>query len=182
MVREHVANARCRAQEKFPNCTVNIQSHSYMARETERKFLLLNDSWRVESDSGSRIMQGYLANKPDCTVRVRADKTWLTVKGGATGADGMSRLEYEYPIPLADADAMLAERPFIEKVRHEIKHAKHVWEIDEFSGENAGLVVAEVELAQADETYAAPSWLGEEVSNDSRYLDAALVKRPFSTW
>lgn len=132
-------------------------------------------------------MQGYLANKEACTVRVRvrAQDAWLTVKGSAADGDGVSRLEFEYPIPLKDAEEMLAtlaERPFIDKVRHEIKHGEHLWEIDEFNGDNAGLVVAEVELAHANEAYASPSWLGEEVSDDPRYLNAALVKRPFSTW
>ena len=158
-----------------------------MATETERKFLLLNDSWRDESDGGSRIMQGYLTNRTDCTVRVRVrgEDAWLTVKGGTQGADGVSRLEYEYPIPTADAEEMLAqlaERPFIEKVRHEIRYGEHVFEIDEFGGDNAGLVVAEVELASADEAYAKPSWLGAEVSDDPRYLNAALVKQPYNTW
>lgn len=158
-----------------------------MATEIERKFLLSNDGWRTQSDGGSRIMQGYLANKPACTVRVRvrAERAWLTVKGRAADGDGVSRLEYEYPIPLQDAEEMLAtlaQRPFIEKVRHEIKHAEHLWEVDEFSGDNAGLVIAEIELAHAGEAYASPSWLGKEVSDDPRYLNAALVKQPFSTW
>lgn len=158
-----------------------------MATETERKFLLHDESWRAASDGGARIMQGYLANQVNCTVRVRVrgNDAWLTVKGAADEVDGVSRLEFEYAVPLHDAQQMLeqlAERPFIEKVRHEIHHGDHLWEIDEFGGDNAGLVVAEIELERADDSFVRPPWLGDEVSDDPRYLNAALVKRPYTTW
>ena len=155
-----------------------------MAREIERKFLLNSDAWRAHSDGGSVIMQGYLANEKRCSVRIRVkgDAAWLTVKGPGVN---LTRAEFEYPIPVADAHSMLAdlaERPFIEKTRHIVDHGPHRWEIDEFAGANAGLIVAEVELASVDEAFERPSWLGEEVSDDPRYLNAALVKRPFSEW
>ena len=158
-----------------------------MATEVERKFLLASEAWRADSDGGSRIMQGYLANSPGCTVRVRVKgaEAWLTIKGGANDAAGVQRLEYEYAIPLEDARELLselAERPFIDKVRHIVPVGDHVWEIDEFGGDNAGLIVAEVELSDADESFEKPPWVGEEVSDDPRYLNAALVKRPFNTW
>ncbi|MEM7404953.1 MAG: CYTH domain-containing protein [Pseudomonadota bacterium] len=155
-----------------------------MALEIERKFLLVDDSWRAGSDGGTAISQGYLANRPDCSVRVRVKGTaaWLTVKGGT---EGIARTEFEYPVPLEDAQAMLAglaERPFIEKVRHEVSFAGNVWEIDEFGGDNAGLTVAEIELTDAGQQFARPPWLGKEVSDDPRYLNAALVRHPFSNW
>lgn len=155
-----------------------------MAVEIERKFLLANDTWRAASDGGTAISQGYLTNRVDCAVRVRVkgDEAWLTVKGGT---HGIARTEFEYPVPIADARAMLAElaeRPFIEKVRHIVRVGEHVWEIDEFSGDNDGLVVAEVELDDASAEFERPPWLGEEVSNDPKYLNASLVRHPYSQW
>jgi adenylate cyclase len=155
-----------------------------MATETERKFLLRNDSWRADADAGAAIMQGYLANTHDCTVRVRVqgDSAWLTVKGPS---ETISRAEFEYPVPVADATEMLdslAARPFIEKLRYRVVVAEHCWEIDVFGGDNLGLVVAEIELTSAEETFVRPDWVGREVSDDARYFNAALVKRPFLTW
>jgi adenylate cyclase len=155
-----------------------------MAQEIERKFLLKDDSWRAAADAGSAIMQGYLVNERRCSVRirVRGADAWITVKGPSKD---LIRPEFEYSIPVADADAMLtalAERPFIEKTRYLADHAGHRWEIDEFAGANAGLIVAEIELSDAAETFVMPPWVGEEVSDDVRYLNAALVKRPFCDW
>ena len=115
-------------------------------------------------------------------VRVTGGQAWLNIKSATVD---ISRDEYEYEIPVADAARMLdtlARRPFIEKTRHYVPVGKHVFEVDEFAGDNAGLIVAEVELAAADEPFERPAWLGEEVSDDPRYLNAALVAHPFSRW
>lgn len=154
-----------------------------MAIEIERKFLVTSDAWRAGAKR-KRYVQGYLQNTEACAVRVRiaGDDAFLTIKGKA---EGIARAEFEYPIPVADADAMLKKLVsggIIDKVRHVVRHGDHVWEVDEFSGENAGLVVAEVELTRPDETFARPPWLGEEVTHDPRYLNASLSKRPYRTW
>ncbi|MDL2316553.1 CYTH domain-containing protein [Desulfovibrio sp. OttesenSCG-928-A18] len=154
-----------------------------MALEIERKFLLKNDGWRGLAE-GLPIWQGYLNSARERTVRVRTvgRTAFLTVKGEQKG---FSREEYEYAIPFADAAAMLermAERPLIEKVRYRIPFEGFVWEIDEFKGENAGLVLAEVELAAEDQLFARPDWLGQEVTHDLRYYNANLVRHPFSRW
>lgn len=153
-----------------------------MATEIERKFLVKNDSWR-KAAKGVAVRQGYLANEKACSVRVRAigQDAFLTVKGAATG---LSRPEFEYPIPAADAGAMLDSLcgNLVEKTRYTLKHGAHVWEIDEFQGANAGLVVAEIELGAEDEEFARPDWLGAEVSDDPRYLNARLAVTPFSAW
>lgn len=154
-----------------------------MATEIERKFLVSDDSWRGLG-SGSRFRQGYLSTQPERTVRVRtaAGKGYLTIKGKTVDA---SRSEYEYEIPLADAEAMLdalCERPLIEKTRYRIDYQGLVWEVDEFEGENAGLVIAEVELASADQAVPLPAWVGEEVTTDPRFYNANLIANPFSRW
>jgi adenylate cyclase len=154
-----------------------------MGKEIERKFLLENDSWRGQ-DSGKRYRQGYLSTVKERTVRVRTtgDKAFLTVKGITVGA---SRSEYEYEIPVADANEMLdrlCERPLIEKTRHRISHAGLVWEIDEFEGENRGLITAEVELKDEHQSVTLPAWIGQEVTGDPRYFNANLVAKPFITW
>ncbi len=154
-----------------------------MSKEIERKFLVSGTAWKAGAN-GRRVRQGYLSVERDRTVRVRAvgDRGWLTVKGPTVG---LARAEYEYEVPLADADAMLSDLctpPLIEKTRYEVCHAGHRWEIDEFHGANEGLVVAEIELASEDEAFERPPWLGAEVSDDPRYFNANLVRRPFSTW
>jgi len=154
-----------------------------MATEIERKFLVKDDTWRGLG-KGSHYRQGYLSTEPDRTVRVRvaAGKGYLTIKGRTVDA---TRAEYEYVIPLADADTMLdelCERPLIEKTRYRINQQGLVWEVDEFEGENAGLVIAEVELASADQVVALPDWVGEEVTTDPRYYNANLIANPFSRW
>lgn len=153
-----------------------------MAKEIERKFLVRKELWQPRSE-GTEIAQGYLAADAMRAVRVRlaGQSAYLTVKGPTRGVE---RLEFEYAIPPDDARAMLAlcERPWIEKRRYRERYGAHLWEIDCFSGENEGLIVAEIELAAADEAFEAPPWLGEEVSDDSRYLNASLMRMPFSRW
>lgn len=154
-----------------------------MSKEIERKFLVSGTGWKAGA-TGRRVRQGYLSSDQQRTVRVRAvgGRGWLTIKGPTVG---LARAEYEYEVPLADADAMLSDLcalPLIEKTRYEVCHGGHRWEIDEFHGANEGLVVAEIELASEDEAFERPPWLGEEVSDDPRYFNANLVRRPFSTW
>lgn len=155
-----------------------------MASEIERKFLLSSDAWRDEVTDSQRLIQGYVARGERSAVRVRikGDKAELNIKHAL---DGIHRLEYEYEVPLDDAREMLekvALRPLIDKTRHHVKRGAHLWEIDEFYGENAGLVVAEIELASADESFERPEWLGEEVSDDQRYYNSNLSKLPYSQW
>jgi len=155
-----------------------------MGLEIERKFLLCSDAWRGQVAQRVLMRQGYLSSGSRCSIRARiaGESAWLNLK---TKRSGMTRLEYEYPIPLADADEILKELcdgPLIEKYRHEIRAGAHVWEIDEFIGDNAGLIVAEIELASEDEPFERPAWLGEEVTHDERYYNFNLAKRPFNTW
>lgn len=155
-----------------------------MATEIERKFLLRDESWRGEADAGTPIVQGYLVAGPDLSVRVRVagDEAWLTVKGGSRGA---VREEFEYPVPPGEARQMLNDlclRPLIEKTRYRVRHAGREWEIDEFQGDNAGLVVAEVELEDEQAAVSLPPWVGREVTGDPRYLNANLLRAPWRTW
>ena len=155
-----------------------------MATEIERKFLIRDDRWRQQADGGQRIAQGYLIGGRDASVRVRieGDQANLNIKSATLG---IYRQEYEYPIPLEDAREMLdnlCEKPVIEKVRYHVSYTGHVWEIDVFEGENAGLVVAEIELDSEDETFEQPDWLGEEVSDDERYYNVSLVNHPYKDW
>ena len=154
-----------------------------MAKEIERKFLIKDDSWRGQG-SAKRYRQGYLSTVKERTVRVRTagENGFLTIKGITVGA---SRAEYEYEIPVMDANEMLdrlCERPLIEKTRYRIAHSDLVWEIDEFEGENRGLIIAEVELKDEHELVTLPDWVGKEVTGDPRYFNANLVARPFTTW
>lgn len=153
-----------------------------MGQEIERKFLVIGDSWRTETPVTLR--QGYLANEISRSVRIRTDRSngYLTVKGKAVGA---VRPEFEYAIPLSEANEMLDRlclSPLITKRRHYVAIGGKRWEIDEFLEENRGLVVAEIELQEEDETFDRPPWLGQEVTNDPRYLNANLVNHPFSAW
>jgi adenylate cyclase len=154
-----------------------------LATEIERKFLVQGNDWRAGA-RGVAYRQGYLTTDPERTVRVRiaGDRAFLTIKGKTRGA---TRAEFEYPIPVADGNALLDQlclRPLIEKTRFRIEHAGWVWEVDEFFGENEGLVLAEVELRTADDVVDLPEWAGQEVSDDSRYYNASLVELPFSRW
>lgn len=155
-----------------------------MAIEIERKFLVTDDSWRAGAPRCERFRQGYLASDPGCSVRVRLEGEVgrLNIKSATLG---IHRHEYEYAIPAADAAELLdtlCAKPLIEKTRYFVEHAGHTWEVDRFEGENAGLVVAEIELDHADEPFERPPWLGEEVSHDPRYYNVSLVKHPFKEW
>ncbi|MBS1198792.1 MAG: hypothetical protein H6R18_2577 [Proteobacteria bacterium] len=152
-----------------------------MAIEIERKFLVTGTAWK--SSHSILLSQGYLNRAKERTVRIRiaCDQAFLTVKGVTTGA---SRQEFEYEIPLADAQKMLllCERPIIEKRRYMLEYEGHIWEIDEFLGVNEGLVVAEVELESEDQPFKRPVWLGLEVTNDPRYFNSNLANNPYTNW
>jgi adenylate cyclase len=158
-----------------------------MAVEIERKFLLADDGWRTAVTRSLRLVQGYLTRTsedgPPCSVRIRvgADEAWLTIKSAIAGVE---RREYEYAIPRADAEQMLAEfcNSVVEKMRHYVPHAGRTFEIDEFFGDNAGLVVAELELESAEEHFNRPKWLGREVSDKRRYYNLHLLDHPYSCW
>ncbi len=155
-----------------------------MGIEIERKFLLRDDRWRQQVERSTRMRQGYLTSDARCSVRVRVadDQGFLNLKSGTLG---IQRSEYEYPIPLAEAEEILntlCEKPLLEKTRHFLYFAEHLWEIDEFEGDNAGLIVAELELRRPDEPFARPDWLGEEVSDDLRYYNSQLARHPYQTW
>ena len=152
-----------------------------MGKEIERKFRVIKDTWR--NVKGTRYRQGYLNSAKERNVRVRTmeDKAYLTIKGIAIGA---SRMEFEYEIPLQDADELLeiCEKPLIEKTRYKVQEGGFVWEVDEFFRENQGLIVAEVELESEDQKFPKPDWVGEEVTGDSRYFNSNLIKNPYTNW
>lgn len=154
-----------------------------MGVEIERKFLVAGDSWTADAASSTRIVQGYLASSDRVTVRIRVkgEHGFLTIKGATSG---VTRSEFEFEIPQQDALALLelAEGPVIDKVRHLVPVGGHQWEVDVFEGDNAGLIMAELELSSADETFELPSWAGLEVSDDARYFNVNLAARPFGTW
>jgi adenylate cyclase len=155
-----------------------------MPVEIERKFLLCSDAWRNQARSRVLMRQGYLSSGNRCSIRARigGDSAWLNLKAKRSG---MTRLEYEYPIPVEEANEILdelCEGPLIEKYRHEVVLGAHVWEIDEFLGSNAGLIVAEIELDSETESFERPSWLGDEVTTDERYYNFNLAKHPFTLW
>lgn len=154
-----------------------------MGVETERKFLVTDDSWRDQARGSRTLRQGYLAIDRRTTVRIRTDgkAAWLTVKGAP---EGLSRPEFEYPVPIEDAEALLGQcgGRLVEKVRHLVPVDGKTWEVDEFQGANRGLVVAELELSGPEEVFTRPTWLGAEVSADARYLNASLSVSPFKAW
>jgi len=155
-----------------------------MAREIERKFLVDPGAWHPDPTRGVRFRQGYLSVDPARIVRVRRAGPGgaLTVKGLTTGVE---RAEFEYAIPAADADAMLSTlclRPLLEKTRYREPWGGRTWEIDVFEGENAGLIVAEVELGSPSEALQLPPWAGKEVSDDPRYFNSNLAQHPYSRW
>ena len=154
-----------------------------MGQEIERKFLVRGNAWRTGARS-ERLRQGYLSSSQGCTVRVRIADTvaTLTIKGLP---EGITRTEFEYPIPLADAAIMLNRlcgHPLIDKTRYSVDYAGMRWEIDEFQGENAGLIVADIELESEAQTFELPPWLGDEVTADPRYQNSRLISHPFSHW
>ncbi|WP_342119484.1 CYTH domain-containing protein [Pseudoduganella sp. OTU4001] len=154
-----------------------------MGVEIERKFLVAGEGWRAQGEP-VLLRQGYLSSHAERTVRVRieGERAVLTIKSKNVGA---ARGEWEYEIPVAEAAELLdglCERPLIEKYRRRIPFGGFVWEVDEFLGENAGLVVAEIELPAEDAVFDKPDWVGEEVTHDLRYLNSRLIKQPFTTW
>jgi len=154
-----------------------------MGIEIERKFLPASDGWKGLGQP-TLMRQGYLVADPVRTVRVRieGERAVITIKSKSTGA---SRGEWEYEIPVPDAAELLdrlCEQPLVEKVRHRIDYAGHTWEVDEFQGENAGLVVAEIELGSEDEAFEKPDWIGQEVTGDPRYYNSSLIRLPYSKW
>lgn len=155
-----------------------------MGKEIERKFLVKGDSWREIAGKGTSYRQGYLSTVKERTVRVRTidEKGYLTIKGLTVG---VSRKEFEYEIPGSEADDMLTnlcEKPLIEKKRYKVALDGLTWEIDEFFGDNDGLIIVEVELTSEDQAFNKPAWVGEEVSGDPRYFNSNLTKHPFKNW
>jgi adenylate cyclase len=150
--------------------------------EIERKFLLLNNLWKSEA-VGVHYKQAYLNEKGDSTIRVRIEgnQAKLTIKSKATN---ISRMEFEYDIPMEDAEKLflIAKTPAVEKYRYKIKYAGNIWEVDEFLGDNEGLVIAEIELESENQTFQKPSWIGMEVSGDKRYTNANLARNPYKNW
>lgn len=155
-----------------------------MAQEIERKFLVKGD-FKPESVKSTRITQGYLSSVPERTVRVRikGDKGYLTIKGIGSNS-GASRYEWEKEIPVAEIDELLkiCEPGVIDKTRFLIPAGSHTFEVDEFYGENEGLIVAEIELTSEDESFLKPAWLGEEVTGDPRFYNSMLMKNPYKNW
>jgi adenylate cyclase len=154
-----------------------------MGKEIERKFLVTSQEFKGLAE-GVYIHQGFLNTDKERVVRVRiyGDRAFLTVKGITKGA---TRAEFEYEIPPLDAEAMLSdlcEKPTIEKHRYSIDLGPHTWEVDEFHGENEGLVIAEIELTKEEEEFEKPSWIGPEVTSDPRYFNANLVNNPYKNW
>ena len=155
-----------------------------MGKEIERKFLVNPAKWlSMEKPAGHLYRQGYLLTDPSKTVRVRlTDQSgYLTIKGITTGA---SRAEYEYTIPAADAVELLEgfSTALVEKMRYKILYDGHTWEVDVFSGANHGLIVAEIELTDEDETFSLPAWIGREVTEESKYYNVNLGQFPYSSW
>ena len=154
-------------------------------QEIERKFLVLSEAYKDQTFGKEKIVQGFLARHPERTVRVRikGEQGFLTIKGKSPDG-GVSRFEWEKEIPLSEAEALFesCEPGRIEKVRHLVKVGEHVFEVDEFHGENEGLTVAEIELSAPDEEFTRPEWLGEEVTGDNRYYNSQLSKFPYSKW
>ena len=156
-----------------------------MAQEIERKFLVKGEAFKTETFKQTRITQGYLSSVPERTVRIRVkgDKGFITIKGIGNDS-GASRFEWEKEIPSSEVmDLMkIAEPGVIDKTRYQVKQGNHTYEVDEFYGENQGLVVAEIELQSEDETFEKPEWLGEEVTGDVKYYNSMLMKNPYTKW
>lgn len=155
-----------------------------MGVEIERKFLVRSDAWRQAADAGTVMKQGYFVTAPGTTVRVRiaGKHAFLTIKGMG---NGIARSEFEYEIPVGDAEAMLMEfcsGRLVEKIRYIVRHDDNEWEVDDFTGDNIGLVMAELELETEEQRFSCPEWLGEEVSGDPAYGNGSLAIRPYGSW
>ena len=153
--------------------------------EIERKFLTTSDDFKTLAFKQNRIIQGYLSRIPERTVRIRIrdEKGFLTIKG-KTNTSGLSRFEWEKEIPVDEAKTLLhlCEKGVIDKIRYEVKVGHHIFEVDEFYGENKGLIVAEIELQSENETFEKPIWLGKEVTHENKYYNSYLSKKPFLEW
>jgi len=153
--------------------------------EIERKFLVNSNAFKDEAFNSYTIKQGFLNSNKERTVRVRLkkDKGYLTIKGKST-ENGLSRFEWEKEISLVEAEALLklCEKGIIDKIRYEVKYGNHIFEVDEFYGDNKGLIIAEVELNSEDETFIKPEWLGNEVTQDARYYNSCLSKHAYKKW
>lgn len=164
-----------------PNTNATATGNKRMAIEIERKFLV--DTDLCPAEDGTKYVQGYLGEGPDAISRVRVagDKAYLTIKGRNAG---MSRPEFEYEIPVSEAEDMLklCRQPLIEKTRYHITVGDHLWEVDEFHGANEGLWLAEIELSAEDESFEMPDWVAKEVTDDARYYNANLAQYPFPGW
>lgn len=164
---------------------ISLATYLSQMIEIERKFLVLSNDFVSEAFSKKRIVQAYLNSNPERTVRIRIKdgKAYLTIKGKGNST-GTTRLEWETEIPVQDAEKLLliCEEGIIDKIRHEIKVGEHVFEVDVFAGENEGLIMAEIELQSEFESFEKPLWLGQEVTNDERYYNAYLSKKPFKKW
>jgi len=153
--------------------------------EIERKFLVTSNAFKSEAYNSTRIIQGFLNTDKERTVRIRlkGEIGYLTIKGKSTN-DGLTRFEWEKEISKTEAEALLllCEKGVIEKIRYEIKINNHIFEVDEFFGDNEGLIIAEVELQKENETFTKPNWLGEEVTGQIKYYNSQLSKQPYNTW
>ena len=155
-----------------------------MADEIERKFLVRNSDWQTSIAEKLRIKQGYIAVNERCAIRIRIANTQATLNIKSAGLN-IARKEYEYPIPISDAEEMLEQfcpDQYIEKTRYRVNYETGVWEVDVFEGLNKGLVVVEIELESAEQSITLPDWVGKEVSGEAKYLNNNLVTRPFQTW
>ena len=154
-----------------------------MPREIERKFLVANDGWRVHADAGRRLRQAYLAETGRAVVRARLEGTGavLTIK---SAEPGLSRQEFEYPVPVSDAEALIELRQgsVLEKTRFHVPHAGRRWEVDVYEGDNTGLTIAEIELESEAAAVDLPAWIGREVTGERRFYASALAERPYSSW
>jgi len=155
-----------------------------MAKEIERKFLVKGNEWQTKIQRSVKYRQGYLNDAQQCSIRIRigGEKAFLNIKSSTLG---IQRHEYEYPIPLQDANEMLdqfCQGALVEKTRHYVQDQGHLWEVDVFEGDNAGLIVAELELDDENQQFSLPEWVGQDVSDDPRYYNVCLVKHPFKHW
>ena len=157
-----------------------------MAIEIERKFLVINDLWKAQVQSETRLQQGYFTEGKTRSIRVRTgnNKAFLNIKS-KLDEQGMQRLEFEYEIPLADAQIMLNKvvlKPIIDKIRYKVLHTGMIWDLDVFAGDNQGLIMAEIELDDINQPFDLPAWAGVEVSDDHRYYNTNLISHPYKQW
>ena len=155
-----------------------------MGTEIEKKYLIVNDDWRKESDEGTYMVQGYMGTNEKSSIRIRihGETANLNIKSSTIG---ITRSEYDYPVPIDEAKEILetlCDRPYVEKTRYHVMYEGHEWEIDVFAGDNDGLIVAEIELGSVDEEFKLPDWIGEDVSDDPRYYNVCLVTHPYKDW